>query len=103
MFGKALLASVLFTASFAAMADTPVLDQREANQRERIMQGAKSGELTRPEAHRLARGEKRLNRHEAIAKADGVVSSGERKQLRHEARRMNKRIYRQKHDRQDRP
>ncbi len=80
-------------------AGTPVLDQREANQRARIAQGVGSGELTRPEAHRLVRGERRLDRHEAIAKSTGDrVTPRERASLEREANRMSTRIYRQKHD-----
>jgi hypothetical protein len=97
-------AAALFVAGVLAsgslFADTPVLDQREQNQKERIQQGVASGELTRPEAHRLRKGERRLNRNEAQAKADGVVTPAERAQLHREAGRESKRIYRQKHDAQ---
>jgi hypothetical protein len=84
------------------VAATPVLDQREHHQAQRIRQGVKSGELTRPETRRLIRGEAQLRRHEAIAKSDGVVTARERARLQHEANVESKRIYRQKHDAQDR-
>jgi hypothetical protein len=84
------------------VAATPALDQREHNQAQRIRQGVKSGELTRPETRRLVRGEAQLRRHEAIAKSDGVVTARERARLRHEADIESRRIYRQKHDAQDR-
>jgi hypothetical protein len=83
-------------------AATPGLDQREHNQVQRIRQGLQSGELTRPETRRLARGEARLRRNEALAKSDGVVTSRERAHLHHEANVESKRIYSQKHDAQDR-
>lgn len=81
---------------------TPNLNKREFNQRQRIEQGARSGELTRPETRRLVRGEVRLHRNERIAKSDGVVTAGERTRLQSEANRMSDRIYRQKHDPQTR-
>lgn len=84
-------------------AGTPRLDQREHNQAHRIHQGVKSGELTRPETRRLARGEARLHRNEARAKSDGVVTARERASLQREANVESNRIYRQKHDAQVRP
>lgn len=100
---KLALAAVLTAFSLPAIAGTPVLDARERNQRERIAQGVRSGELTRPEARRLVQGEINLHRHERIAKSDGVVTRAERVRLDRHADRMSARIYRQKHDRQDRP
>lgn len=102
MFRKLALAAVLTVAAMPALADTPWLDGRERNQRERIAQGIRSGELTRPEARRLVRGEVRLHRHERFARSDGVVTARERIRLDRHADRMSARIYRQKHDRQDR-
>lgn len=84
------------------IAATPGLDRRENHQAQRIGQGVKSGELTRPEARRLVRGEARLHRNEALAKSDGVVTARERARLQHEANVESKRIYRQKHDAQSR-
>ena len=85
-----------------ASAGTPVLDKREHNQAQRIRQGVKSGELTRPETRRLVAGEARLHANEAAAKADGVVTARERARLQAEANRESARIYRQKHDAQTR-
>ena len=102
MIRKILIALSLGALFSTALADTPVLDKREANQKARIEQGVKSGELTKPEAHRLARSENRLERHENHAAADGVVTARERERLHHEANRTSARIFRQKHDRQDR-
>ena len=102
MFRKFAIAAVLTAISLPAMAGTPGLDARERNQRERIAQGVRSGELTRPETRRLVRGEVRLHRHERIAKSDGIVTRGERIRLSRQADRMSARIYRQKHDSQAR-
>jgi hypothetical protein len=81
---------------------TPRLDRREHHQADRIRQGVRSGELTRPETRRLIAGEARLRYHEALAKKDGDVTRAERLRLQAEADRMSARIYRQKHDEQDR-
>jgi hypothetical protein len=100
MFSKIAVTVLLSAAALPALAGTPGLDTREHNQRERIAQGIRSGELTRPEARRLVRGEVRLHRHERIARADGIVTRAERFRLHREADRMSARIWRQKHDRQ---
>lgn len=87
----------------AATAGTPRLDHREHNQRHRIEQGIRSGELTRPEAQRLVNGQVHLRRMEHHAKADGTVTARERARLEWNADRQSARIYRQKHDGQSRP
>ncbi|MGH8249575.1 MAG: hypothetical protein ACREVI_02575 [Steroidobacteraceae bacterium] len=102
MFRKFAFAAVLTAIALPAAAGTPWLDAREQNQRERIAAGIRSGELTRPEARRLVRGEVRLHRHERIARSDGVVTRAERLRLHRHANRTSQRIYRQKHDRQER-
>ena len=102
MFRKFAIAATLAAISVPALADTPRLDAREQNQRERIVQGVRSGELTRPETRRLIVGERHLHRHERFAKADGIVTRAERVSLQRHANRMSARIYRQKHDPQSR-
>lgn len=102
MFKSLSLATVALIVTGPLFAGTPVLDNREHHQAQRIRQGIASGELTRPEARRLVRGEARLRHNEAVAKSDGVVTARERAQLQHEANVESRRIYRQKHDAQDR-
>ena len=102
MFRKFAVAAALAVISVPALAGTPVLDAREQNQRQRIAEGVRSGELTRPETRRLAAGERRLHRHERYAKSDGVVTAAERARLQRNADRMSARIHRQKHDPQSR-
>jgi hypothetical protein len=98
MFRKIVWTLALSAAALPALAGTPRLDAREHNQRDRIAQGIRSGELTRPEARRLVRGEVRLRRHERLAKSDGTVTRAERYRLERHADRMSTRIFRQKHD-----
>jgi len=102
MFRNFALAAALALISVPAFADTPRLDAREQNQRDRIAHGIRSGELTRPEARRLIAGERRLHRHERRARSDGTVTRGERIALQRHANRMSARIHRQKHDLQSR-
>ena len=85
-----------------ATADTPRLNQRQQNQAQRIGQGVRSGELTRPEARRLVHGQRELRQDERAAKSDGVVTARERARLEREADQQSRRIYRQKHDAQNR-
>ena len=103
MFKPIVLAAAALIVSGPLFAGTPGLDGREHHQAQRIRQGVKSGELTRPETRRLVRGEARLHRNEARAKSDGMVTARERAHLQHEANVESQRIYRQKHDAQVRP
>lgn len=100
---KASVVSLMLTAPLVALAQsasTPVFDQRQANQEQRIQQGVQSGSLTQQEAARLERGQDRLQAKEDRVKADGVVTRQERAQLQHAENRQSARIYNQKHDRQ---
>ena len=81
---------------------TPVIHRHQVNQRERIRQGVRSGELTRGEAARL-RNEQRVIRHQVqTAKAYGTVSRAERARIRHEQREASEHIYRLKHNSRER-
>ncbi|MSQ92003.1 MAG: hypothetical protein EXR87_03585 [Gammaproteobacteria bacterium] len=102
MLRQIVIMAALAAISVPALAGTPRLDAREHNQRHRIVQGVRSGELTRPETRRLVAGERRLHRHERYARSDGTVTPGERARLERNADRMSQRIYRQKHDPQSR-
>ena len=95
----AVLSLVLPTLAFA-QANTPRVDQRQANQEQRIDQGVASGSLTQREANRLDRGQQRVDNMENRAKADGVVTRGERARLHQAQDVQSRRIYNQKHDRQ---
>jgi hypothetical protein len=77
---------------------TPWIDYREQRQQTRIYNGAQDSSLTQREFSRLERGEQRIDRAEARAKADGVVSRGERRHLDHMLNRESAAIYHQRHD-----
>lgn len=98
---KALAAIAIVLPSLAfAQANTPRVDQRQANQEQRIDQGVASGSLTQREANRMERGQQHVDNMENRAKSDGVVTRQERARLHQAQDVQSKRIYRQKHDRQ---
>lgn len=98
----AMATATLLLSAGLAQAGTPVVDQRQANQDARIDQGVASGELTAREARRLRAEQRHIQRVEHRAKADGVVTAGERAHLQHEQNQADRRIRRNKHDAQDR-
>ena len=81
---------------------TPVVDNRQKRQQRRIHSGVKSGTLTRKEAAKLEAGQVKTEAMEAKAKADGTVTRKERAKLQHQQNKTSRRIYRQKHDNQNR-
>lgn len=81
-------------------AATPRVDQRQANQQQRIDQGVQSGQLTGKEAARLDKGQAQVEKKEAKAKADGKVTAKERKNLQHAQNQQSKKIKHEKHDKQ---
>ena len=83
-----------------AQAETPVIDQRQANQETRIDQGIASGQLNEREANRLGRQQNRIDRMENRAKADGVVTDKERGRIGAAQNRASRHIAREKHDAQ---
>lgn len=92
----------------ASHADTrrtrdPGVNQRQHNQRERIQQGVKSGELTRRETGRLVHEQREVRQLEREYKSDGALTGAERRDLHQEQNEASRHIYNQKHDVQDRP
>ena len=79
------------------------LDTRQERQDTRIDQGVASGELTRPEAMRLNREQRHINRLERRAEADGDVTRREALRLEKAQDRASRHIGHAAHDRQNRP
>ncbi|MFZ2207990.1 MAG: hypothetical protein WAV22_04920 [Porticoccaceae bacterium] len=95
----ATLAAVLAgTTAHAEGTNTPVLDQRQANQEHRIEQGVESSALNANEAARLEGQQNRVQRAEDRAKADGVVTGKERAVLHHRQDHTSRAIARKKHN-----
>ena len=85
-------------AASAPGANTPRIDQRQANQEQRIDKGIASGQLNKRETRRLEKEQAHINKVEDKAKADGSVSAKERKHLTKMQNQASRDIYRQKHD-----
>lgn len=79
---------------------TPRIDQRQANQAQRIEQGQQSGALNRKEAARLQKGQARVQKVEDKAVADGQVTKKERRKVERAQDRQSQKIYREKRDKQ---
>ena len=95
--------AALTTAALPALAQTPSttrIDQRQANQEQRIQQGVKSGQLTDKEAARLEKGQARIQKMEDKAVADGKVTKKERAKIEAAQDKQSRRIAKQKHDKQ---
>ena len=103
---KKILFSSLIALSFAIAASaqtaTPVVDAREHNQKARIKNGVKTGELTKVEAQKLRAEQRRIKLAEAKAKSDGTVTPAERAKLDAKQDRASKRILKNRHDGQKR-
>lgn len=71
---------------------------RQHNQQERIIQGVRSGELSREEAQTLRAEQRAINREERYYRADGVLTPGERRELQRELNEASQNIHEEKHD-----
>lgn len=78
------------------------IDRLQAKQHRRIVQGVRSGDLTRREAGRLRAEQRVIQRKERAYLADGRLSRGERRDLYRDLRSANRHIYKQTHDAQTR-
>lgn len=77
---------------------TPRIDANQAQQRARIEEGRRSGQLTRGEYERLSAEQERIAAMERRAKADGVVTPGERYAIRGAQNDASRHIWQEKHD-----
>lgn len=98
----AALATVAAAPLAAQAAPWQSVNQRQANLEQRINQGVRSGQITRPEAARL-RGEfKSISRLEANYRRSNGLSGRERADLDARFDRLSRQIMAEKHDRNDR-
>jgi uncharacterized protein HemX len=97
---KLLMGALAIAVSGVTLAQTatPGVDQRQANQAQRIQQGVASGQLTPRETERLQNQQARINNAEAKAKADGTVTPKERERLARMQNKASRDIAREKHD-----
>lgn len=97
---RTLIAATVATLAVGAFAQTgtPNIDQRQANQQNRIAQGAATGTLSPRETARMEAGQAKVQGMKEAAKADGKVTRAERRAIKKEQNKQSRRIYRQKHD-----
>ena len=69
----------------------PGVNARQHNQRERIQQGVKSGELTRRETGRLVHEQRDVRQLEREYKSDGTLTGAERRDLHQEQNQASRR------------
>jgi hypothetical protein len=96
----AVLAGSLLAGGSAYAQSMYGIDQRQDYQQNRIEQGIRSGQITESEAWRLRQGEVAIDRAQARARADGVVTQHERNRIDQMTDRQGRQIYRQGHDNQ---
>jgi hypothetical protein len=90
--------ALLMTGMVYAEAETPVIDQRQTNQEQRIDQGVSSGQLNKREANRLNKQQRHINKVEGRAKSDAVVTKKERAKIGAAQNRASRHLAREKHD-----
>jgi hypothetical protein len=76
------------------------IDQRQAQQEQRIRQGERAGQLTVRESRQLIREQRDIARAERLAKADGRLTLQERQYIERLQDVADRHIAQQKHDRQ---
>jgi len=81
-----------------AQTATPTIDARAQHQQQRIANGVASGQLTAKETQHLEGREAKLQNDITAAKADGVVTGKERRQLTREENRDSRAIAVKKHN-----
>jgi len=96
---------IIFTAIVMALAISNADAQtaiRSKNQRQRIKQGVRSGELTRAETVNLANGQREIRQDKREARADGVVTAAEKQEIKQDQRQQSRKIFRKKNNNRDR-
>ena len=74
------------------------VNERQKNQKERTVQGVKSGEITKKEAKTIHTQQKHVQQMEDKAKSDGVVTKKEKVKLNTAQNAASSSIYRKKHN-----
>jgi len=98
-----LAAALLVAAQASVIACQPAyqgrtFSERQERQRDRIDDGRADGDLSRREAARLRDRSHDIAEDRRDARADGYVDRRERRQLDREQDKLNRDIYRQRHD-----
>ncbi len=89
---------LVFAFSVAASAQTGGIDQRENNQKQRIVNGVQAGDLGFKETAKLLKQQADIRKFERKAKADGNVTFVERVRLHRELNQASRNIRRKKNN-----
>lgn len=101
MKSKFLFATAIIFALGLGTADAQIR-KTNRNQNTRIKNGVKSGELTKAETKNILHDKKEIHQDVKAAKADGIVTPGEKKEIRQDQRQTSRKIYRKKHNERER-
>ncbi len=99
---KLLSAAIVALALSINTADAQTVTGKAQNQRQRIKQGVKSGELTKAETRNVVSDQREIRQDVKAAKSDGTVTKEERKDIKQDQRQASRKIYRKKHNNRDR-
>ncbi len=99
---KFLAVAIVMGAFITSASAQQTIHQKSKHERHRIAQGVKSGELTKAETANLVKGQKEVHQEVKAAKADGVVTKDERKDIKQDQRQQSRKIYRKKHNNRER-
>lgn len=94
----ALFVAAIASTGIYAQNQSPVVNKVQQDQKARIHQGVKSGELTKGETKKLIREQKKINHDKRLAKADGKVTPVEKKIIKNEQKKAGNHIYKMKHN-----
>jgi uncharacterized membrane protein YebE (DUF533 family) len=99
---KLFITAISFFGLLSNVAAQQYLNKVNRTNNQRIVQGVKSGELTRAETARLAKNQREITRDISVAKADGIVTKTERREIKREQCQQSRNIKRAKHNNRDR-
>jgi len=87
-----------FAVAASAQTNTPRVDQRENNQKDRIVNGVKSGDLGFKETAKLLKQQAEIRKFERKASSDGNVTFVESVRLHRELNQASRNINRKKNN-----
>ena len=87
-----------YTAIQAQNTATPEINQKQREEKARIRQGERSGEITKAESKELRKDQRDIHKEKMKAKKDGDVTPKEKAKIKHKQRKAGKNIHEEKHD-----
>lgn len=94
----ALFVTILMSQSAMASPNSGWIDKKQHHQKHKIVRGVKSGQLTRKEAWRLGKQQRRIHLKERRYKSDGNFTRRERAKIHRDLAHASRNIYRAKHN-----